>query len=204
MQQPGGAGPQLSPDGRYWWDGRAWVPVSGPAGRRGRRWPWFTLGAAAMLLAVGVCAAAATGSHAGASRGAAPGAGAPACAAPCASLGGWSVHAGRLQYDADPGSGLQRPEPGNVYVTVDVKFANRTGREQHADAFQFVLRDGSGVKHPLVWLAGCPAWQGVNLTPGSTYGPKCVAFQAAAGQPAGLVLVWTPGLGAGDHEIRLG
>jgi hypothetical protein len=30
QQPPGPAGPQLSPDGKYWWDGVRWVPLGPP------------------------------------------------------------------------------------------------------------------------------------------------------------------------------
>ncbi len=60
-QQPGG--PQLSPDGKWWWDGHAWQPVQAPAsppgppgGPRRRRVPllvWVGLGA--LILLMGVC-----------------------------------------------------------------------------------------------------------------------------------------------------
>ena len=43
----------------------------------------------------------------------------------------------------------------------------------------------------------------MNVTSGASYGPKCLAFEAAAGKPSGLVLVWTPGFGGGDYNIKL-
>ena len=60
-QQQGAAGPQYSPDGKYFWDGSRWVPVQqqGPSGSRKRqRWPWVVgIGTAAVVL-LGVCTAA--------------------------------------------------------------------------------------------------------------------------------------------------
>jgi len=91
-----------------------------------------------------------------------------------------------------------------VYVTVSVSFTNRLSQEQHADPFRFVLRDGAGVKHAVGWFAACPLWAGVNLTTDATLGPKCLGFQATAGRPSGLVLVWTPQFGGGDYDIALG
>ena len=61
-QQPGrehgAAAPQYSPDGRWWWNGREWQPVSQPASRppassqriRPGRWPYFL---AVLVVALG-------------------------------------------------------------------------------------------------------------------------------------------------------
>ena len=43
----------------------------------------------------------------------------------------------------------------------------------------------------------------MNLTTGASLGPKCLGFQTTAGQPSGLVLVWTPQFGGGDYDIPL-
>ena len=98
-----------------------------------------------------------------------------------------------------------QPEAGNVFVTVDVAFLNKTSQEQHANPLEFVLRDATGVKHSVEFsMSACETWSAVNLTSGASLGPKCLAFQAAAGKPAGLKLVWSPRLFAGgDHEIGL-
>jgi hypothetical protein len=123
---------------------------------------------------------------------------------PCANDSyGWIVTISDLRYDAPSGSQFERPEVGNVYVTMNVSFANRTSREQHADPFEFVLLDGAGVKHPVTIMGACPTWQAVDLTPGATLGPKCLVFEAAAGRPAGLALVWTPTVFGGGYNIRL-
>lgn len=75
QQQPGqpagGAQPQYSPDGRWWWDGRQWVAVQqqapvpggpggpgGPGPKRPTRWPWFVGGAIALAVLIGVCSVA--------------------------------------------------------------------------------------------------------------------------------------------------
>lgn len=207
--------PQLSPDGRYFWDGAAWRPVAA-APRPPRRWPWIVGIAAVALVLLGVCSAALSD---GAQRSAAPAAAAltavsppvvapsaaqPACAPPCASVDGLTVTVGGFRYGASSGNGFERPEAGNVYVTVQVSFVNGTPTEQHVNPYQFVLQDGAGVKHAIAWwMDACPVWSGVNLTAGASLGPKCLAFQATAGSPNGLILVWTPGR-SGDHEIPLG
>ena len=210
--------PHLSPDGRYRWNGAAWVPVAQPAAwpapspRRARRWHWV-LGTLCLVLVVGVCASAlgsagggATAARTDPSRQAGAGGAAraaePSCSAPCADVDGWIAQAGNVRYDFPSGNPWARPETGNVFVAVDVTFVNRTRSEQHANPFQFVLQDGTGVKHPVVF-GPCEPWQAVNLTPGASLGPKCLSFQAAAGRPSGLRLVWTPGLFGGDHPIRL-
>lgn len=213
----GGAWRPLSSDRRSFWNGAAWRPVedpitaaSWPAPRRARRWPWVA-GSVALVLLFGVCAAAAArgGERATGARPAAPPAqastvaAAPACAPPCADVDGWTVHAANVRYDTSARRSFEVPESGNVLVTVDVTFANHTGSERNANPFQFVLRDGAGVKHTVRWIGACPLWSGVNLTAGATYGPKCLAFEAAAGKPSGLTLVWTPNLLGADHEIPL-
>jgi hypothetical protein len=215
----GAAWRPLSSDRRSFWNGAAWRPVeepspgppypgtAWPAPRPARRWPWVA-GAAALVLVLGVCAAAAAGGgsrNAGVRTATRPdrAAAAPACAAPCAGVDGWTVHAANLRYDTSARRSFEVPEAGNVLVTVEVTFTNHTGSERNANPFQFVLRDGAGVKHTVRWIGACPLWSGVNLTAGASYGPKCLAFEAAAGHPAGLVLVWTPNLLGPDHEMPL-
>jgi Domain of unknown function (DUF4352) len=196
---------QRSPDGRYYWDGSAWRPVVTTPADRPRRWPWLLATAAALGVLLAVCTAAASVSSGG-GRPATQAERSPAaatCAAPCASVGGWTVTVSNLRYGVASGSAFQRPEAGNVFVTVEVSFVNRTSAEQHVDPFQFVLQDGAGVKHSITWIEACPAWAGVNLRPNATFGPRRLAFQAVAGRPDGLTLVWTPGLFAGDHPIKL-
>jgi hypothetical protein len=215
---------RLSPDGNWWWDGQRWVPArpvdpryrwDGSVSRRRRRsWPWLLAGAMALLLVLGVWAGAAGGQASRSRAGVAGGGSAAAPAAdaaqrtcapqPCASDdAGLSVSASDVQYDAAPGRPFDHPEPGNVLVTVSVTFANAASAEQHADPFNFVLQDGGGVKHPVRWTTFCPLWTGVNVTAGASYGPKCLAFEAVAGRPQPLTLVWTPALFGQDHPIRL-
>ena len=196
---------QFSPDGRWWWDGSRWVPMRRRGGARG----WLVAGLVAclVLLVIAVALAAAARPDTARRAGAAAATAAPAASCspqPCATDGaGWSVAASSVQYDAGSGRPFDHPEPGNVFVTVDVTFANGTAGEQHADPFNFVLQDGGGVKHPVRWTTFCPLWTGVNVTTGASYGPKCLAFEAVAGRPRPLTLVWTPGMFARDHPIPL-
>lgn len=196
---------QLSPDGKHYWDGSAWRPVAGAPADRPRRWPWFVATAVVLGVLLAVCTAAASVSS-GVGRPATQAARSPApaaCVAQCASVSGWTVTVANLRYGVASTNPFQRPEAGNVFVTLDVSFVNHSDREQHANALEFVLQDGAGVKHAVTLLDACPGWSPVNLTPGATFGPRCLAYQATAGRPGGLTLVWTPGLFAGDHPIQL-
>lgn len=121
---------------------------------------------------------------------------------PCANDNyGWIVVVSDVKYDVQSGNQFERPEAGNVFVTLNVTFTNQLEQEQHASPFQFVLLDGAGVKHTTTLLGPCRPWSAVNVTMGGTYGPKCLAFEAVAGKPNGLVLVWTPSFG--DYRIKL-
>ena len=57
--QAGGAGPQYSPDGRWYWDGRQWLPVVAPGPAWGRPYAPAEGRAAAAVALVGVGIAAA-------------------------------------------------------------------------------------------------------------------------------------------------
>lgn len=97
-----------------------------------------------------------------------------------------------------------RPETGNVFVTLTVTYTNKLNVEKNANPSEFVLKDGVGIKRTWCPMLGgsSSTWDAVNLTPGSTFGPKCESFEAAAGHPTGLVLTWTPSLGV-DYNIKL-
>jgi hypothetical protein len=240
-QQPGqGAGPQYSPDGKWWWDGSRWTPVNqapagppggtagapGPAVRPRRRpvWPWI-VGVVALLFLIVIIAA--LNSAGNSNRAATTATVAPTHAAtaaptakqatpaaagrdgscspqPCANDNyGWIVTVSNIRYGADGGQ-FEHPEAGNVFVLVDVTFTNKLDREQHANPTEFVLMDAAGVKHtwrPLI--EGCPTWDPVNLTKGATLGPKCLSFEAAAGKPSPLTLVWTPTGFGGGYSMKL-
>lgn len=124
---------------------------------------------------------------------------------PCTSTdSGWSVAAANLQYDASSGNEYTSAVAGSVFVQVEVTFSNRTGRDQRANRQDFVLQDATGLKHQAASTKTCAAWQPIVLTPGRDAGPKCLAFNAAAGHPAGLILMWSPQLiGARDYSITL-
>lgn len=123
---------------------------------------------------------------------------------PCANDNyGWIVVVSNFKYDAPGGS--SQPEAGNVFVTMDVIFTNKLGSEQHANPAQFVLLDGAGVKHTWrPFLDGpCASWEPVNVVKGGSFGPKCLSFEAAAGKPTGVTLVWTPSGFGGGYNMKL-
>ena len=197
----GSAWRPLSPDRRFIWDGAEWRPLAAPAGRA-TRWPWLAGGAVGLVVLLGLCTVGLSASAAR-PRPVASAAAVPSCAQPCTEADGWAVQAANLRYDVASVSPFRRPDAGNVFVSVDVTFLNHTASEKHANPYDFVLRDGAGVKHPVTWVDACPLWTAVNLTSGAAYGPKCLAFEATAGKPAGLTLVWTPRAFGGDHDIPL-
>lgn len=123
---------------------------------------------------------------------------------PCANDNyGWVVVPNRFQYDAASGNPYETPEAGNVYVTVDVTFTNYLGSSRSANPFDFKLQDGTGVTHDLTYTDNCPLWQSVDVGPGATYGPKCLAFEAVARHPTNIYLIWTPSILSGSYRMKL-
>jgi hypothetical protein len=116
---------------------------------------------------------------------------------PCANADGWNVYISDLNKNAQSAI---TPAAGNTYVTMNVRFRNDTNQEQHANPTEFVLKDSTGVKHSLSYTSNCPSWDPVNLTKGASFGPRCIAFQAKAGDNA-LVVTWTTVFR--DYEIKL-
>lgn len=218
-QQPPDVGTR-SPDGRWMWDGQQWLPLPEqptppePPRRHIPPWRWITGILVGLLLIFGVCEAVISSSSA-AKRSASsaptvkptatPATPDPrgACSPqPCANDNyGWIVVVSDVKYDVQSGNQFERPAAGNVFVTLNVTFTNNLDREQHADPFQFVLLDGAGIKHTVAFFSPCEPWSAVNVTKGAAYGPKCLAFQAVAGKPNGIVLVWTPSFG--DYRMKL-
>jgi hypothetical protein len=224
---------QYSPDGKWWWDGQQWQPVEpGPAQppqqpprSKRRRWPWFAAGAVVLVVLFSVCIAAianssggqqkaastatpaaqaATAKTATAAPAAAPSKNGSCAPQPCANDNfGWIVTVSDVKYNAPSGNDFEKPEAGNVYVTMNVTFTNQLKSEQHANPTEFVLLDGSGIKHTETFMTACPFWEPVNVTSGATFGPKCLVFEAAAGKPQGLTLVWTPSFIGGGYNIKL-
>jgi hypothetical protein len=222
------APPQYSPDGRFWWNGQAWVPVSPVAAvaRTGHGARNVAIGCGALiglLVLLGTIGSIANSGRATptpparattAATGAAPASNALASAAPardgscapqpCANDNyGWIVNVSNVRYGASSGNPYDNPEAGNVFVAMDLTFTNKTSNPQSASLFYFKLLDGNGVSHNTSSMIGCGYWSSVDIAPGGSYGPKCTAFQATAGKPAGLVLVWNPSGFGGTYKIKL-
>lgn len=119
---------------------------------------------------------------------------APDCTAPCANANDFKVMITNFKYDAPSGNEFIQPESGNVYVTMDVTFANDSNDTEMASPFDFELEDGAGVVQSASLISPCDSWSSVQLSAGGNLGPKCLAFEATAGQPTGLTLQWKPGL----------
>jgi len=126
-----------------------------------------------------------------------------ACKAPCADSKGWQVMITNYQFDVSSDNQFIQPEEGNVYVQMDVTFANKTKKEQTASAFDFKLKDGTGVSRNEEFVGPCESWSSARLAPGASLGPKCIAFQAASSPSTGITLEWKPGL-IDTYKIPLG
>ena len=200
------------------------LPGAPGPGRPGRsRWQWLAGGLLALIVLTGVfLAAVAPGVNSARSKAATtatppaasagpsvvpsntPGRDGSCAPQPCANDNfGWIVSVSDAKYDAPPGNDFEKPAVGNVFVTMKVTFTNKTNKEQHASPTGFVLLDGAGVKHTITYMTACPLWDAVNLSPGATLGPKCLAFEGTAGKPTGLTLVWTPNFLGGDYKLKL-
>lgn len=115
------------------------------------------------------------------------------CRQPCADANGWIVEVKNFKYDVSSGNEFITPESGNVFVTMKVTFINHAKSSKSAAAFDFKLKAG-GVEQNAELIGPCESWSSVDVSPGASYGPKCLAFQAKAGQSKGIVLIWRPGL----------
>ena len=116
-----------------------------------------------------------------------------ACAKPCANAGGWIAELSDFRFNVSSSEEFMTPEAGNVFVTVYVTFINRSKDADSASPVDFKLRS-AGVEHNVDFTGPCSTWSSVAVTPGASYGPRCLAFQATASERTGLVVVWKPGL----------
>jgi hypothetical protein len=123
------------------------------------------------------------------------------CTKPCADAGGWIAQISNYKFDAQSGNPYIKPESGNVFVTLDVTFSNKTSSKKSANEFEFKLKS-AGVEHHTT-IGPCESWAPADVSPGSSYGPKCMAFQAASSQRSGLILIWQPGI-TKTYDIPLG
>lgn len=99
-----------------------------------------------------------------------------------------------FRFDVNSGNEHIKPAEGNVFVTVTVAFFNKSGDTQHASPGDFKLRS-AGVEHNVQAIGSCEMWSPAKVAAGASYGPKCLAFQAKAGERTGNVLIWTSGRG---------
>jgi hypothetical protein len=122
---------------------------------------------------------------------------------PCANDNyGWKVYVQAITYDYRSSNQFDRPEAGNVYLKMDLRFENKTDRAQNANPSQFQLLDGAGViHHSGLGTVDCPYWSSVDVAPGGTFGAKCTVIEATAAKPSPLTLIWTPTLG--DYKIKI-
>jgi Domain of unknown function (DUF4352) len=207
---------ERSPDGLWQWNGHQWVAAAQPAqgaapppypgwapqaspppGHVGRN---LAIGCGAIIAAiillfvlVGIGAQKATETQLG-NQSCSP--------APCGDDGsGFEVYVDSINRNLQPNDQFSSPEPGNHFVLVTVHFKNNANGEQSANPLNFVLQDSAGVKHALTLSGGsqCPVFSAVNLTKGSTLGPKAMCFEAGGDPKGKLTLVWTPGL----HDVDI-
>jgi Domain of unknown function (DUF4352) len=123
---------------------------------------------------------------------------------PCANdNNGWIASVSNIRYDIASNNEFEKPQGGNVFVAVDVAFTNKLKQPRQANPADFVLVDGSGMEQPLTFIDSCVMWNPENVAPGASYGPTCLAFEATAGKPNGLVLVWTPTTGSGTYKMKV-
>ena len=123
-----------------------------------------------------------------------------ACAKPCANAGQWIAELSSSRFDVPSDEEFMTPEAGNVFVTVYVEFINRSKGTESANPVDFKLRS-AGVEHNVDFTGPCSTWSSVKVSPGASFGPRCLAFQATASTRTGLVVVWKPGLVTYDIPV---
>jgi len=126
----------------------------------------------------------------------------PAPAAMTATFDNVTVEVHDVIYDVSSNNAFFQPERGNVFVTMQVTATNRGSSQYNFNPLNFVLRDAMGIKHSVDFNGPSESWSPVNLTRGASI-TKPLSFQATAGHPSGLILIWTPGFFSGDHPIPL-
>jgi hypothetical protein len=193
-----------STDGRWRWDGQQWVVAGESSARRRVRWPWLLAAALVVLVTVAGVLLALTQQPDDLDT-SASGANSAACAPqPCANdRDGWIVTVSDVRYGAASGNRFEVPDDGTVYVTLSVTFTNRLAGQSRAIPASFTLLDGAGVRHAAISISSCQLWDPADLPAGGTLGPRCLAFEATAGRPGGLDLIWTPTPGGDGHDIHL-
>lgn len=126
------------------------------------------------------------------------------CTQPCADAKGFTAAVTNYHFDTQSGNEFEQPETGNVFVQLDITLTNGTKSSKTVDVVDFKLTDGTGVSRLTTSISDCESWSYAELAPGATFGPKCLAFQAAASKPTGLVLQWKPSFLGSTYKIPLG
>lgn len=121
------------------------------------------------------------------------------CTKPCADSGGWIAEVKNFKYDVKSDNEFIQPESGNVFVTMEVTFINKSGSSHSASPFDFKL-EADGVERDAEFVGPCEQWSPVDVSAHASYGPKCLAFQAKSGHRSGITLTWNPGL-TGTYDI---
>lgn len=212
----------VSPDGKWLWNGKEWVPNT-PTGRATakKRHPWrYGCGipstiAGLIVVIVIIVAIANSGSKSNTTSAPASSApkasqpaskpAAPACTQPCAVAGAVTLSVSQIQYPADPGPYAPQ-QTGTAYIEMTVTAHNEGSSEYNFNATNFVIQDPGGVKHTFYPMPADQAtlWSPVNLTKGATQAER-ISFQVPEGQQlSGFTLVWTPDFLSGDKAIKLG
>ena len=125
-----------------------------------------------------------------------------ACAGACGNSNGYTLTLNYAERNAPPGP-YTKPEPGNHLVIVTMTFKNGSKDTQSPDSFCCRVTDSLGVTRSETFstAAGCDSWQGVELAPGASLGPKNMCFEAGGDPNARLILVWSPSFFATDVRI---
>lgn len=116
------------------------------------------------------------------------------CQGICAVHNGVTLTVTNVQYGWQDPEGIDTPDPGNVYVVLQVTISNHSSSNYEfgaADPLLFSLQDASGLQHDPTILIDDPAteFDNVTLLPGATQS-ETYAFQARANEPTGLILIW--------------
>lgn len=216
LQPPSGpAGPtppQYSPDGRFWWNGHQWVPAATPVyvvgqSHTGRNVAIGCGIAAVVIIGLILASAALFFGAAGTAINhavAAPSANANCSPQPCAEKDGFTVTVSSVDRSLQGTGPFVTPSAGDHYVLVNVTATNHSGQAQSFQPFEFGLIDSTGIKRTVAFIPSsqCDLWSGVQIEPGSSYGPKPLCFEVAGPVNGSLKLAWTPFL-ANEVDLAL-
>lgn len=89
---------------------------------------------------------------------------AAACTQSCAEVNGLVVELSNLMFNVSSDNQFITPESGNVWVTVDVTFVNKSNSNQRVSPIDFKLRS-AGVEHSYEFIGPCESWLGCGSHP---------------------------------------